>query len=155
MKMLTFKLKPKMIFGLILAFTGLVVILLTFVSNHTMDNSKSVSAVISASTDEERRDYLATFGWEAAEEYEEKQLTIPQSWNQVYTDYNEVQMNQGFDLSDYKGKKVTLYTYTINNYKDAQQGIVADMLVCDGILIGGDVCNTSAENGFLIGFNGE
>lgn len=153
MKMLTFKLKPKMIFGLIMAFTGLVVIVLTFVSNHSME-SKSVSAVISASTDEERRNYLAAFGWETADEYEEKQLTIPQSWNQIYTDYNEVQVNQGFDLSQYKGKKVTLYTYTINNYKDSQKGIVADMLVCDGILIGGDVCNTSAENGFLTGFNG-
>lgn len=156
MKMLTFKLKPKMIFGLILAFTGVIVILLTFVSNHTMDNkSKSVSAVISASTDEERRDYLSTFGWETAQEYEEKQLTIPQSWNQVYTDYNEVQVNQGFDLSEYKGQKVTLYTYTVNNYNDSQQGIVADMLVCDGVLIGGDLCNTSADNGFLTGFSGE
>lgn len=156
MKMLTFKLKPKMIFGLALAFTGLIVILLTFVSNHTMDNkSKSVSAVISASTDEERRNYLATFGWETEQEYEEKQLTIPQSWNQVYTDYNEVQVNQGFDLSEYKGKRVTLYTYTINNYNDSQLGIVADMLVCDGVLIGGDLCNTSADNGFLTGFNGE
>lgn len=156
MKMLTFKLKPKMIFGLALAFTGLIVILLTFVSNHTMDNkSKSVSAVISASTDEERRNYLATFGWETEQEYEEKQLTIPQSWNQVYTDYNEVQVNQGFDLSEYKGKRVTLYTYTVNNYNNAQQGIVADMLVCDGVLIGGDLCNTSADNGFLTGFNGE
>ncbi|MCH5321640.1 MAG: DUF4830 domain-containing protein [Eubacterium sp.] len=154
MKILTLKLKPKMIFGIILAVTGVIVVILTFVSNHTAE-SQSVSAVISASTDEERRNYLATFGWETDAEFEEKSLTIPQSWNQVYTDYNEVQVNQGFDLSDYKGKKVTLYTYTVNNYKDSKQGIVADMLVCDGILIGGDICNTSAENGFLVGFNGE
>ena len=154
MKILTLKLKPKMIFGIILAATGVIVVILTFVSNHTTQ-SQSVSAVISASTDEERRNYLATFGWETDAEFEEKSLTIPQSWNQVYTDYNEVQVNQGFDLSDYKGKKVTLYTYTVNNYENSQQGIVADMLVCDGILIGGDLCNTSAENGFLVGFNGE
>ncbi|MGN1202194.1 MAG: DUF4830 domain-containing protein [Eubacterium sp.] len=154
MKMLTLKLKPKTIFGIILAVTGVVVIVLTFVSNH-LEKSQSVSAVISASTDEERRNYLATFGWETEKEFEEKELTIPESWNQVYTDYNEVQMNQGFDLSDYKGKRVTLYTYTINNFKNYKQGIVADMLVCDGVLIGGDICNTSAENGFLVGFNGE
>lgn len=154
MKMLTLKLKPKMIFGIVLVVTGVAVIALTFLSNH-LEKSQSVSAVISASTDEERRNYLATFGWETDKEFEEKELTIPESWNQVYSDYNEVQMNQGFDLSDYKGKKVTLYTYTINNYKNQKQGIVADMLVCDGILIGGDICNTSAENGFLVGFNGE
>lgn len=154
MKMLTLKLKPKMIFGIVLVVTGVAVIALTFLSNH-LEKSQSVSAVISASTDEERRNYLATFGWETDKEFEEKELTIPESWNQVYSDYNEVQMNQGFDLSDYKGKKVTLYTYAINNYKNQKQGIVADMLVCDGMLIGGDICNTSAENGFLVGFNGE
>lgn len=154
MKMLTLKLKPKMIFGIVLAITGVIVIVLTFVSNHLVE-SKSVAAVISASTDEERRNYLATFGWETEREFEEKELTIPQSWNQVYSDYNEIQMNQGFDLSEHKGKKVTLYTYTIKNYEESKQGVVADMLVCDGVLIGGDICNTSAENGFLVGFNGE
>ena len=154
MKMLTLKLKPKMIFGIILAVTGVVVIVLTFVSNH-LTQSESVAAVISASTDEERRNYLATFGWETAEEVEEKELTIPQSWNQVYSDYNEVQINQGFDLTEYKGKKVKLYTYTISNYEDSAEGIVADMLVYNGVLIGGDLCNTSAENGFLVGFSGE
>lgn len=154
MKILTLKLKPKTVFGIVLAVTGVVVIVLTFVSNHVV-HEESVSAIISASTDEERRNYLAAFGWETAEECEEKELTIPESWNQVYTDYNEVQVNQGFDLSDYRGRKVTLYTYTITNYEDFTEGIVADMLVCDGLLIGGDICNTSVENGFLVGFNGE
>ena len=154
MKMLTLRLKPKTIFGIVIALTGVVAIALTFVTNHTKINTKSVSAVVSASTDEERRDYLSSFGWSCNDEYETKELTIPQKWNKVYTDYNEIQLNQGFDLSGYKGKRVTLYTYTINNYKDLTQGVVADMLVCDGVLIGGDICNTSAENGFLVGFEG-
>ncbi|MCC8073455.1 MAG: DUF4830 domain-containing protein [Clostridiales bacterium] len=154
MKILTLKLKPKMIFGIILAVTGVVVIALTFVSNR-VEESKSVSASISASTNEERVDYLSGFGWEVEEEFETKELTIPQRWNDVYIDYNEVQENQGFDLTDYKGRNVTLYTYTITNYKDINEGIVADMLVCDGILIGGDICNTSADDGFLVGFSGE
>lgn len=154
MKMLTLKLKPKTIFGIILVLTGLVVIAVTFITNHSV-NSESVSAVVSASTDEERRDYLASYGWETSAEYEEKELTIPESWNQVYADYNEIQVNQGFDLSDYKGKRVTLYTYTVTNYDGIKQGIVADMLVYDGLLIGGDICNVSAEDGFLVGFNGE
>lgn len=154
MKMLTFKLKPKTIFGIILAVTGVIVILLTFVSNHT-DKSESVSASVSASTDTERRDYLSSYGWETDKEFDTKEITVPERWNDVYIDYNEVQKNQGFDLSDYKGRKVTLYTYKITNYKGENEGIVADMLVCDGILIGGDVCNTSAENGFLVGFNGQ
>lgn len=156
MKMLTLKLKPKTIFGIILAITGVAVIIVTFITNHYENkNSESVAAVVSASTDQERRDYLASYGWETSSEYEEKELTIPESWNQVYADYNEVQINQGFDLSDYKGKRVTLYTYTVTNYEGIKQGIVADMLVSDGVLIGGDICNTSAKDGFLVGFNGE
>lgn len=154
MKMLTFKLKPKTLFGMILAATGLVVILLTFVSNH-VDNAKSVSAAISASTEEERQKYLTSVGWETEKEYETKEIIIPEQWNNIYTDYNEVQKNQGFDLTDYKGRKVTLYTYKVTNYKGIEEGIVADMLVCDGILIGGDICNTSAKDGFLKGFKGE
>lgn len=154
MKMLTLKLKPKTIFGVILAVTGVIVILLTFVSNH-VQKAESVSASISASTDLERKEYLSTFGWSVDEKFETKELTIPQRWNDVYLDYNDIQKNQGFDLTDYKGRKVTLYTYTINNYEGVEEGIVADMLVCDGILIGGDVCNTSADSGFLVGFNGK
>jgi hypothetical protein len=155
MKMLTLRLKPKTLFGIILATVGVVVIVLTFVTNHVSTESKSVSVIISASTDEERQNFLAGYGWEVDTEFETKELTIPEKWNDVYNDYNEVQLNQGFDLSQYKGKTVTLYTYTITNYKDLSQGVVADMLVCDGNLIGGDICNTSADDGFLVGFNGE
>ena len=154
MKMLTLKLKPKMIFGLVLVVTGVAVIALTFLSNH-LQKEQSVSAIISASTDEERRNYLATYGWEVDGDFQEKESTIPENWNKVYSDYNQIQINQGFDLSNYKGKKVKLFTYVISKYKDKKQGVVADMLVCDGVLIGGDICNTSAENGFLVGFNGE
>lgn len=155
MKMLTLRLKPKALFGIILALTGVVVIALTFVTNHVKSESKSVSVIIRASTDEERRDYLAGYGWETAKEFETKELVIPESWNDVYNAYNEVQLNQGFDLTQYKGKTVKLYTYTVTNYEDLSEGIVADMLVCDDNLIGGDICNTSVENGFLVGFNGE
>lgn len=155
MKMLTLKLRPKTIFGVILALTGAIVIIITFASNH-LNDAKSVSATISASTEEERRNYLEGFGWELDEESETKELTIPERWNTVYMDYNKIQQNQGFDLANYKGKRVTLYTYKITNYKKgSNDGVVADMLVCDGVLIGGDVCNTSAENGFIVGFNGE
>ena len=76
MKMLTFKLKPKTIFGIILAVTGVIVILLTFVSNHT-DKSESVSASVSASTDTERRDYLSSYGWETDKDFETKEITVP------------------------------------------------------------------------------
>lgn len=154
MKMLTLRLKPKTIFGILLAVTGIAVVVLSFTSNH-LDKAESVSAVVSASTDKERRDYLASFGWELSEESEEKELTIPADWNEVYNSYNEIQKRQGFDLAGYKGKKVELFTYFITNYEEKTEGIVADMLVCDGVLIGGDICNTAADSGFIAGFDGK
>ena len=51
----------------------------------------------------------------------------------------------------YKGKQVQLYTYEITNYTGYDQGIVADLLVSNGRVIGADLCNTSAKDGFMLG----
>lgn len=151
MKMLTLKLTPKRIFGIVLLLVGIIVISVTFVSNH-ISEAQSVSAVISAKTDSERRAYLSKYGYKLASDCEQKEITIPKKWNDVYNSYNQIQKNQGFDLTDYKGQKATLYTYTVTNYKGKGDCIVADMLVCEGKLIGGDICNPSAKDGFLVGF---
>lgn len=152
MKIFTLKLTPKRIFGIILLLVGIIVIALTFASNR-ISEAQSVSAcTISAKTDSERRAYLSKYGYELAKECEQKEITIPKKWNDVYKNYNKIQKNQGFDLTDYMGQKATLYTYTVTNYKGKGDLIVADMLVCDGKLIGGDICNPSAKDGFLIGF---
>ncbi len=37
-------------------------------------------------------------------------------------------------MTDYKGQKATLYTYTVTNYKGDGEYIVADMLVSGGVL---------------------
>lgn len=152
MKMLTLKLTPKKIFGIILLLIGIIVISITFISNHT-NKAQSVSAVISAKTDSERREYLSKYGYQLAKDCEQKEITIPKNWNDVYISYNQIQKNQGFDLTDYKGQKAMLYTYTVTNYKGKGDYIVADMLVCEGKLIGGDICNPSAKDGFLVGFD--
>ena len=159
MKMLTLKLTPKRIFGIVLLLVGIIVISVTFVSNHTSE-AQSVSAVISARllfntsriSSYERRAYLSKYGYKLASDCEQKEITIPKKWNDVYNSYNQIQKNQGFDLTDYKGQKATLYTYTVTNYKGKGDCVVADMLVCEGKLIGGDICNPSAKDGFLVGF---
>lgn len=149
MKVMTFKMSPKTVFGLILVVTGVVVVLLTFVSNHLSD-SESASSQISCSSAAEGEKYLNSLGWETGES-SEKSITVPAQWNDVYINYNELQTDQGYDLAPYKGQNVTLYTYEITNYEGYTEGIVADLLVCDGKVIGGDICNTSAENGFMTG----
>lgn len=148
MQIVTFKLKPRQIFGAVLALTGLIVIALTFVSNH---NGKPVDAKaeISCATEDERKNYLKSLGYEFSEQPESKEIIIPESFNEVYGEYNEIQKKQGFDLEEYKGKTATLYTYKITNYK-GNDNVIADLMVADGKLIGADLCDPSAEDGFLI-----
>ena len=147
MKVLTFKAKPKAIFGGILAITGVIVIILTFVSNHSKKAENTSASPISCATSRQRKEYLASLGWKFDSE-REKQITIPNEFNEVYSNYNDVLKKQGWNLEDYKGKPATLYTYNITNYGTEEQ-IIADLIVSNGILIGADLCNPSAESGFL------
>ena len=150
MKMLTLRLKPKTIFGLILVFTGVIVIIITFFSNH-VESSKDVMSAVTLETNEQREAYLTSLGWEFNTDCTEKQVTIPSEFNDTYTKYNDIQMSQGFDLTAYKGRTVTVYTYNITNYEgyENRDCIFANLLVCDNVLIGGDICSTSVSDGFM------
>ncbi len=46
MKMLTLRMKPKTIFGIILIITGVVVIMITFISNHVDVRSTNVMSAV-------------------------------------------------------------------------------------------------------------
>lgn len=151
MRVMTIKAKPKTIFGIILALTGVIVVLLSFVGNHNGE-SKETMATISCQTKQERMAYISSQGYKCGNNEEQKEITIPQQFNDVYEKYNQIQKNQGFDLEKYKGKTATVFTYGITNYK-SNDNVIANLIVCDGILIGADLCDTSVDNGFLIGLN--
>lgn len=148
--MLTLRLKPKVICGIILILTGVIVITITFVSNHVNDY-KNVSKTVTLETDEKREEYLKSLGWEFKSECSKKEVQIPAEFNDTYTKYNDLQKSQGFDLSKYKTKVVTIYTYNITNYEgyENRDCIFANLMVFENKLIGGDVCSTSAKDGFM------
>ncbi len=148
MQVVTIKAKPKTIFGAILALTGIIVIILTFTVNHP-EKAESVSKSISCKTSDERRDFISSLGYNTDIIEEQKDIIIPKQFNEVYTKYNEIQKKQGFDLEPYKGKAAVLYTYKITNYKD-NDNVIANLLVYEDKLIGADLCDPSADNGFLV-----
>ena len=147
MKVMTIKAKPKTVFGIILALTGVIVILLTFVSNHSKKAETASAVPISCATAEERKEYLNSLGWEFEGE-SEKEVSIPEKFNEVYTNYNSALKKQGFDLEKHRGETATLYTYNITNY-GGEDDIIANLIVSNGVLIGADICNPSADHGFL------
>ena len=79
-----------------------------------------------------------------------KAVTIPKEFNEVYEKYNKLQKQQGFDLEDYKGKTAEVYTYAVKNYGNKKQEVRANLIVCEGQLVGGDVCSAELD-GFMQG----
>ncbi len=55
--------------------------------------------------------FLSACGVRADEMLSEREVTVPALWNDIYTEYNELQLAQGFDLTPYKGKSATERTY--------------------------------------------
>lgn len=104
-------------------------------------------------TSEDRISFLRQFGWEVeAEPCEEVEVTIPAEFDKVFKSYNELQKKQGFDLSKYRKKDVTRYSYKITNYPDYSGEVYVNFLVYRGKVIGGDVCSADS-NGFIHGLD--
>ena len=117
----------------------------------TFSASSKIKAY-SAGTNTERINFLKEFGWETGEEpVEITEVIIPTEFNDTYENYNNIQKAQDLDLSKYKGKRVKCYTYEITNYPEKDTEIHANMLVFNGMIIGGDVSSTEL-GGFMHGF---
>lgn len=106
-------------------------------------------------TNRQRIAFLAGFGWQVAEEPTETgSITIPLEFNDVYKQYNELQLEQGYDLRLYAGKTVTRYQYEVKNHPNSTENIRANLLVYEGHIIGGDICSLEL-GGFMTGFSKE
>lgn len=93
-------------------------------------------------------DCLDGFGWEAEPEpvsVEECTLST-----QLSEGYLALQREAGFDLGDDMGQTVTRYTFAVTNYPTGETGILADLLVRNGEVVGGDIRSTALD-GFLHG----
>jgi len=106
------------------------------------------------STNQKRVQFLENYGWKVDEEpVEVVEVTIPKTFNAVYNNYNAIQKKQGFDLARYNGKRVKRWTYRITNYPGVTDGVCANLLIYnDVVVIGGDV-STVALDGFMQGFS--
>lgn len=154
--MFVFSLKSKHIkLGLLILFVIVTVISLFILAHDSKETAKNDGASIKASTPEERMSFLSQYGWEVNEEPTEvTEIIIPAEFDDTYTAYNEIQKAQGFDLSAYAGVRVKRWTYSVNNYPgyENKNCIRVNMLVYDGLVIGGDVCSVELD-GFMHGFS--
>ena len=92
------------------------------------------SNYIDGSTNAKRILYLKSIGVEvASENVSSKRILIPEKFNDIYNNYNTMQKQAGFDLSHFKGKKATIYTYSLNSEYNV------NIIVCEDRIIGGDI----------------
>lgn len=90
-----------------------------------------------------------------------EQVNIPEKFNDVYKNYNEMQKCQGFDLEKYKGKIAKRYCFKITNYKDVVKDnkcnfdeVYINILVCKNKIIAGEVFSKNID-GFMHTFDGK
>lgn len=102
-------------------------------------------------TTEGRVSYLSELGWEVDPESEEIEIIIlPREFGDVMTEYNRMQIAQGFDLSHYAGLECTRYTYRVMKYPTGDGSVLAQIFVCGTRVIGGDIHSTTMD-GFMHG----
>ena len=114
----------------------------------TDDKSSAAEPLL---TNEDRVAYLQSLGWEVeAEPVETLQFLLPEALEEPYLTYNQLQLEQGFDLSACCGKQVSRFTYHVTNYPDHPNGVQLNLYVCENLPVAGDICSPGA-GGFQAG----
>lgn len=135
---------------IMLVLAGVSALVLALIGLLGRENTAQTSAPVSANDSRVR--FLEGFGWEVVPSPKESnRVLIPKEGGEAFERYNALQKDQGYDLSEYAGKKVMRYVYEVRNHPEAKEGIYATVLMYKDKVIGGDVTN-SAPGGKICGF---
>ena len=116
------------------------------------DGGDTATSAAAVSNNDARVQFLKDFGWDVTTSPAETgQVRIPEETSEVFDRYNALQKSQGYDLTEYAGKKVMRYVYKVNNFPGATEPVYATLLVYKNKIIGGDVTDTAAK-GQIRGF---
>lgn len=135
----------------VIAMAALVLIgIILLVGAFTGGAKTEAKAALSARNEKGRAAYLADCGWTVeTPALSEDTVLIPKQFSPIFEEYNELQKQQGFDLSDYCGMEVTMYTYRVVD-SGREGDVLAVLYVLNGAVIGGDVHSTALD-GFMCG----
>lgn len=96
--------------------------------------------------------FLKSFGYSSDEKaIQIEEVIIPATFDEKYVKYNEMQKISGFNLEEYAGKTVKKYTFRLREYPDTKDEVIANILVYNDRVIGGDISSTTF-GGFQHGF---
>ena len=107
------------------------------------------------STREGRLAFLSRLGWEVSAESETREsCLLPAGLSDVLMEYNDMQRAQGYDLRHHLGERCDIYTYTVTNYPQSGQVVLATLYVQGRRVIAGDIHSTALD-GFMHGLKKE
>ena len=126
--------------GLIIALASVSLLLLTSIWTFSIK-----ADMPDGSTHAKRMVYAKSLNLSLDEEkITSKETVIPTEFGAVYSEYNEIQKQAGFNLKNYKGKTVTVYSCPLTDKKRT-----LTLIVCNGKIIGGDIAEISANGKML------
>ena len=103
--------------------------------------SQSKNVPENAVANSERTGYINSLGYVVDETpVMSKPIEIPFEFSQEYEWYNNLQRQAGYDLSKYKGCEAQLYSYEITDKPQGGPESTVTLIVYNGRIIGGDVC---------------
>lgn len=150
------KLKKSIITAGIVVAISICLVLILSCPGNIQSNNVSAGTSLTATSEEDILRFISHYGWEVdSQPAEVRDVIIPEAFDEVYSNYNEIQLEQGFNLEKYAGQRVKRWTYIVRNYPDTapeDDYIRINILVSDDTVIGGDVCSVKLD-GFMHGFS--
>lgn len=133
---------------LIILFAAAVLAAAVVVRSMPSGVQSGLRSLVDASKAEGRQKYLSGLGWEIEPSSEQSaKIVLPEEFDGVMADYNNLQKQQGFDMSMFAGQECTQYTYAVKNYP-GEDGVLATLYVHGRRVIAGDIHSTSVD-GFM------
>ena len=100
-------------------------------------------------TNEDRVAFIEGFGIKVkSDPVSEESFTLPENFDRVIMGYNQIQKNQGLDLTKYHNKRVTHYAYEVTNY-DHTGSVYVNLIVYRNKIIAADISSAS-DGGFVL-----
>ncbi len=94
----------------------------------------------------DRLSYLSGLGWQVSEQpIATEELLIPEEFDDSYQGYLKLQADQGFDLTQYRGKRVKRYTYQLTNYPAQDEPVQIALLIYKNRVVGGQIQSSSGS----------
>ncbi len=123
------------------------------ITSSDSNNSSEKISYDKIKTNEDRVNFIRSFGWEVEEAaVEVMEVVIPKEFDSVYTSYNELQKEQGLDLQEHAGERAKRWSYVVINYGEGQENseIRANLLIIDDEIVACDITKNELD-GFMHG----